>query len=320
MKKIISSMLALALCLCLTTPAALAAWPVDGEASVSVSRPMSMSPGMHNFSRLRDYAPGTFSDVPAGAWYEQGVRALYEAGLLDGGRFNPQGYVTLGEAVSLAVLIHRTYHSWTMPEGMSAVQYALNTGIITAGQYEDFTAPATRRSFAAIMGNALPPEALQGMNIIMDGAIPDVPMSDPGASGIYRLYRAGVLVGGDILGTFHPEGSMTRGTGAVIAARMINRSLRQGITLMKKESHSVSLDQSSMRLAPGHTQRLIATVFPVNTNDRAVAWASSEPRTAVVDQEGNVTAIQPGTAVITATIEPGVTATCAVRVPEMEQE
>lgn len=317
MKKMLS-LLALALCLCLTTPIALAAGPVDGRVSISSPMRPSLALGMHNFAKIREYNPGTFSDVPAGAWYEQGVRTLYETGLLEGGpRFSPQGGITLGEAASLAVLIHRTYHGWDMPEGMTAVQYALNTGIVTAGQYEDYTAPASRRSFAAIMANALPPEAMGGVNIVMDGAIPDVPMSDPGADGIYRLYRAGALVGSDSQGTFHPNDLITRGAGAVIAARLVDRSLRQGNTLLKEESHSVSLNQNFLRLVPGRTEQLTATVFPINTNDRTVTWASSEPRTATVDQEGTVTAIQPGTAVIIASIEPGVTATCTVKVPEM---
>lgn len=78
---------------------------------------------------------------------------------------------------------------------------------------------------------------------------------------------------------------MTSSPGAVIAARLVDRSLRQGNTLLKEESHSVSLNQNFLRLVPGRTEQL--------------------------------TAIQPGTAVIIASIEPGVTATCTVKVPEM---
>lgn len=212
----------------------------------------------------------------------------------------------------MAVLLHRTYNGWSMPEGMSGLQYALNTGIITAGQYDDFTAPATRRSFAAIMANALPGEALEGVNIIMDGSIPDVPMSDPGAPGVYRLYRAGVLVGGDAQGTFRPGSPITRGAAAVISARMVNPALRQGITLMKDESHSVSLNRVS--LSPGESAQLTAGVFPINAGDRTVTWASSETRTAAVDQDGLVTAIQPGAAYIIVSTPAGATATCSVRV------
>lgn len=315
MKKFLSSLLGLALCLSLATPAALADGPWNGRTAAPSQMWTSLTLGMNNFRRVRDYAPGTFSDVPAGAWYEQGVQTLYERGLTEGGRsFAPQGGITLGEVVSLAVLIHRTYNGWSMPEGMSGLQYALNMGIVTAGQYDDYTLPATRRSFAAIMANALPSEALRGINIVMDGAIPDVPMADPGAPGIYLLYRAGVLEGGDARGTFHPDRPILRGTAAVIAGRMVDPALRQGNTLLKEESFSVSLNRTAMVLVRGQSEKLSASIFPVNTENRTVTWASSEPRTATVGQDGTVTALQTGTVLIMATAESGAMATCTVRV------
>lgn len=316
MKKIIATSLAALLCLSLSAPAAMAYGPWDGRTAVSSNLWTGMALGLNNFRQIRDYYPGVFPDVPAGAWYEEGVRTLYERGLTEGGRrFGPRSQVTLGEVVSLAVLLHRTYNGWSMPEGMSGLQYALNTGIVAADQYDDYTAPATRRSFAAIMANALPSEALKGINIVMDGTIPDVPMTDPGAKGIYRLYRAGVLVGGDIHGTFHPNGLVTRSTAAVIASRMVEPALRRGTTLMEQESYRVYLDRTSMLLAPGQADRLTAMVYPVNNMmEQRISWSSSEPRTAVVDQNGMVTAIQPGTALIIASTPSGTMATCAVRV------
>ena len=50
------------------------------------------------------------------------------------------------------------------------------------------------------------------------------------------------------------------------------------------------------------------------TNRKMNPQASSEPRTAVVDQYGTVTAIQPGTALIIASTPSGAMATCSVRV------
>lgn len=317
MKKIISSFLAVLLCLSLAAPAAMAYYgPFDGRTAVSSNLWTGMALGLNNFRRVRDYYPGIYSDVPAGAWYESGVRTLYERGLAEGGkRFGPQSRITLGEAVSLAVLIHRTYNGWSMPEGMSGLQYALNTGIVTADQYDDYTAPATRRSFAAIMAKALPTEALKGINIVMDGAIPDVPMTDPGAQGIYRLYRAGVLVGGDVWGTFRPNDLITRDTASVIVSRMVEPALRQGTTLMKEESYQVYLDRTSLLLSPGQTDRLTAVVYPINNvQAQSVTWTSSETRTAVVDQYGVVTAVRPGTALIIASTPTGTMATCSVRV------
>ena len=318
MKKIVSTFLAALLCLSLAVPAALAYGPVDGRTAVSSNLWTSMALGLNNFRRTRDYYPGVFQDVPSGVWYESGVRTLYERGLTEGGRrLGPQSRVTLGETVSLAVSLHRIYNGWAIPEGMSGLQYALNTGIVTADQYDDYTAPATRRSFAAIMAKALPSEALRGINIVMDGAIPDVPMSDPGAQGIYLLYRAGVLVGGDLLGTFHPDSLVTRASASVITARMVDPGLRQGTTLLREESFRVSLDRTSLLLAPGQSSQLSATVYPANNvAEQAVTWASSETRTAVVDQNGVVTAIQQGTALIIASTPSGTMATCSVRVAD----
>ena len=48
--------------------------------------------------------------------------------------------------------------------------------------------------------------------------------------------------------------------------------------------------------------------------EQQVSWTSSEPRTAVVDHNGVVTAIQPGTALIIASTPSGTMATCSVRV------
>ncbi|MCI9578794.1 MAG: hypothetical protein HFF98_08115 [Oscillibacter sp.] len=316
MKKIISTFLAALLCLSLAAPAAMAYGPWDGRTAVSSNLWTGMALGLNNFRRTRDYYPGVFQDVPSGVWYESGVQTLYERGLTEGGRrFGPQSRVTLGETVSLAVSLHRIYNGWAMPEGMSGLQYALNTGIVTADQYDDYAAPATRRSFAAIMAKALPSEALRGINIVMDGAIPDVPMSDPGAQGIYRLYRAGVLVGGDTWGTFRPDSLITRDTASVIVSRMVEPALRKGTSLMNRESYQVYLDRSALLLSPGQTDRLTAVVYPVNNlQAQTVAWTSSETRTAVVDQYGTVTALRPGTALIIASTPSGTMATCTVRV------
>lgn len=148
-----------------------------------------------------------------------------------------------------------------------------------------------------------------------DGAIPDVPMSDPGAQGVYRLYRAGVLVGGDIQGTFYPNDLITRDTASVIVFRMADTSLRRGTTLMELESYRVYLDRTSMLLVPGQADRLTAMVYPANNlMEQRITWASFEPRIAVVDWNGVVTAIQPGTAVIIASTPSGTMATCSVRV------
>lgn len=322
MKNVLPALLALALSLCLTTPTALAMGLWNGHMTPAagpdyVTRSWSSEDmGFNNFKKIRDYTSGACPGVPAGAWYEENLGALYELGLTeDTGPFDPNGGLTLGEVVSLAVRVHRTFNGWSAAE-LTDLQYALNTGIVTEKQYSNYNAAATRRSFAAIMAKALPGEGLRGINAVMDGAIPDVPMSDPGAPGIYALYRAGVLLGADVQGTFYPDSRITRAAAAVALSRMVKPSLRQGISLLAPESYRVTLSQTSLSMSPGMVRTLTASVFPTNTVDGSVVWVSSEPRTAAVDQDGTVTAIQPGTAVISATSAAGAVGTCAVRVTE----
>jgi len=271
--------------------------------------------GLSNFQRVRTYTSGVFKDVPAGAWYEEGVRTLYEMGITaESSSFRPKSGLTLGEVVSLAVRLHSTYNGWSVPAGMTELQYALNMGIVTDGQYDNYSAPATRRSFAAIMAKALPSAALRGINVIMDGAIPDVPLDDPGAWGIYTLYRAGALVGSDPWGTFCPNDKITRASAAVITARMLDSSQRQGASLFTAQTSDISLSQTSLVLYPGQSRTLTAYVYPVNAVNRNVSWASSAPSVATVDAYGTVTAHRAGTAVITATTAYGTMNTCTVQV------
>lgn len=63
---------------------------------------------------------------------------------------------------------------------------------------------------------------------------------------------------------------------------------------------SVALDQTALSLAPGETATLAATVEPENATDKTVTWTSSDENVATVDENGVVTAVAAGEAVITA--------------------
>ncbi len=77
----------------------------------------------------------------------------------------------------------------------------------------------------------------------------------------------------------------------------------------------VSLDKTELSLTVGGTETLTATVAPDNATDKTVTWTSSDSAVATVDQNGVVTAVARGTAVITATTaDGGKTASCTVTV------
>ena len=78
---------------------------------------------------------------------------------------------------------------------------------------------------------------------------------------------------------------------------------------------SVSLDKSSLNLSIGGSSDLHATVLPADATDPSVSWTSSDPSVASVNNNGHVTAIAAGTAIITVTTtDEGKTATCTVTV------
>ena len=88
--------------------------------------------------------------------------------------------------------------------------------------------------------------------------------------------------------------------------------------LTVKEHVSVSgitLNKEATSIVKGATETLVATVTPPDAENKAVTWASDKPAVAKVDQNGKVTAVDGGTANITATtVDGNKVATCVVTV------
>lgn len=83
----------------------------------------------------------------------------------------------------------------------------------------------------------------------------------------------------------------------------------------------VQLDKETLDLHVGDTATLTATVEPYNAANKKVTWSSSDETVATVDENGNVTAVAAGTAVITvATADGNKTATCQVTITEIKTE
>ncbi|UJF34804.1 beta-galactosidase [Paenibacillus hexagrammi] len=67
----------------------------------------------------------------------------------------------------------------------------------------------------------------------------------------------------------------------------------------------ITLDKSILHLVPGTTMPLIAVITPADAYNKAVTWSTSDPTVATVDQNGNVTGVSLGNAVITAKTQDG---------------
>lgn len=79
---------------------------------------------------------------------------------------------------------------------------------------------------------------------------------------------------------------------------------------------SVTLPAEGVEMKPGETRKLSAALEPENATFRILSWISSNPAVATVDNDGNVTAVSPGHAHISATAHNGSTDSVMVTVSE----
>lgn len=83
-----------------------------------------------------------------------------------------------------------------------------------------------------------------------------------------------------------------------------------GVTLPR----SITLKRTSVTLPVGATMMMTASITPYNAANKSITWTTSNANVATVSDTGEVTAIAPGTATITATTVNGLKASCTVTV------
>ena len=189
-----------------------------------------------HFTLVNSYSAGIFTDVAASSWYVNAVAAAYEYGLMRGNSavtFNPSGDITLAEAITVATRVHCKYMTGSdefppvtagAPWYISNVDYAIANGIISATAFSNYSRAATRAEMAYIFSGALPAEEFPAINTV--NSLPDVTAATPYSEAIFMLYRAGILTGGDSVGTFTPNGNISRAEAAAIISRVILPSER----------------------------------------------------------------------------------------------
>ena len=122
---------------------------------------------------------------------------------------------------------------------------------------------------------------------------------------------------GTISGTPTTDGQFQVTVTATNSVGSIDRTYTLNIKPATVSVTGVNLNKTSLSLTVGGTDTLTATVEPETATDKTVTWESSDSDVATVDQSGNVEAVAPGTANITAkTVDGSHTATCAVTVTQ----
>lgn len=228
MKKRVSSLL-LALSLLLTTPA------------------LAASDSTENFTRGKAYT-GQFSDLSTDSVFYDNVTALYEYGLSVGnsdGTYGLRAPMTVGQIIIFAGRIRSLYRTGDPERGPAAYQsdgvpaavpyllYLQAEGVLDTALDESLAAIATRAQVAHVLANILPEAALPPINdafitqALDDGRyIPDITAETPYREDILTLYRAGISIGSDAIGSFLPDASITRGAAAAMLTRLVDPALR----------------------------------------------------------------------------------------------
>jgi len=117
--------------------------------------------------------------------------------------------------------------------------------------------------------------------------------------------------------TVSADGTVTgvkRGEAVITATTAEGNKTATCNVKITREIGSIVLDKSNLSLDKGETAKLTATLPTDVDGDRNITWTSSNTAVATVDSEGNVTAVEKGNAVITATTANGKSATCNVEV------
>ena len=200
--------------------------------TVALTATATSSTGMSNFTKVKAYTRGQFTDVDETLWYgldEQEVIAnAYEYGLMKGDSsttFNPAGNMTIAEAIAVAARVHKIYATGNGDFEQGSVwyqvyvDYAVANNIIAANDFANYSKAATRAEMAYIFSESLPAAEFPSQNTV--NSLPDVNNGTPYYSAILTLYKAGVLAGSDAQGTFNPSNNIIRAEAAAIISRVI---------------------------------------------------------------------------------------------------
>ena len=194
--------------------------------------------GLQNFTEKTPYN-GRFTDVPQREWYYENVAKATSFGLIHGmtkTTFAPTGKLTVAECITLAARLHSIYYTGSesfeqgKPWYQVYVDYAMENGILEQ-ERTDYDSPISRSLFSVLLSRAFPAEALEPINEVAEGAIPDVSEKDSFHDAVYLFYRAGILAGYDATGESRPNQSILRSEAATILIRMADPSSRQTMTL-----------------------------------------------------------------------------------------
>ncbi len=184
------------------------------------------------FAYTREY-DGRFTDVTSAHWFASYVEKAYELSLANGTsatKFSPDNTFTVAQALTAAANIHTVYNGKTVRAAAAGeqwytpyVEYCVQNGIVSDGQFKDYNANITRGDMAIVFANILPESEYAQ---VRSGSNPDVTSDMACYSAVLKLYRAGIVGGDSGTGKYRPGDSIKRSEACVIFTRIAMTSER----------------------------------------------------------------------------------------------
>lgn len=178
------------------------------------------------FSFTREY-DGRFTDVTKNHWFYSFVEKAYRMSLANGTsntKFSPDNTFTVAQALTAAVNIHKAYYGTAVRAAAAGekwydpyVEYCVQNGIITAGQFANMDANITRGDMAIVFANILPSEEYAATRT---GVPADVASGSACHDAVAKLYQAGIVGGDAGTGKYRPNDSIKRSEACVIFTRI----------------------------------------------------------------------------------------------------
>lgn len=196
---------------------------------------MAIGASAGKYAAVKEY-DGRFTDVSADDWFYDVVTGAYEIGVINGkseSSFDPNGELTIAEAVKLAAVAHQLLSGGKAESMPSAtpwykpyLDYCKDNYIVTE-DYPDYDEAALRCQVAVLFSRAVTASGVETkeLNEITPDVLVDVESSDWFSGAIYRMFRWGIMTG-DEKGEMHPNDTVTRCEIAAVVMRVIDSELR----------------------------------------------------------------------------------------------
>lgn len=218
-----------------------------------------------DFSPVRTYA-GQFVDVPAGSWYHDNVKALYELGLTSGqdaAHFAPDSSMTAAEALAMAARLRSLWDCAGAEAGPSQygsgeawyspyTDYLQALSVVDGAFVQNPERDITRAELAHVLSRILPDSIFQEADYRRRSAnervlaaslanlryLPDLKEDTPYLEDILWLYGWGIAAGSDEWGSFLPDQPVSRSEVAALVTRLVYGDLRRDLPWSYEDAYS----------------------------------------------------------------------------------